>query len=158
MKKLVFLVAICLLPNLVIAVGEWPIFSNQEGTEQSLENLMVIGANSDKGHLIGSYEYTIASFTCNEIVDNANKDKSAIAEFRPGEVLAEEGTAYNLYVGGELVEGTETMIKRAAFVEVKEEVDLGSGEADDSNAKQEDKVNDGKAKKSADGKWKCNLL
>ncbi|MDP3533088.1 MAG: hypothetical protein Q8S31_07370 [Alphaproteobacteria bacterium] len=153
MKKLVFLVAICLLPNLVIAEGKWPIFSNQEGAEQSLENLMVIGANSDKGYLIGSYEYTITSFTCNALIDEANKDKSAIAEFRPGEILAEEGTTYNLYIGDVLVEDTETVIKRhAASEEEKVEIPLDTGNSngveDDTDA----------VKKPAGKKGFCNLL
>ncbi|MDP1723095.1 MAG: hypothetical protein Q8L85_00110 [Alphaproteobacteria bacterium] len=153
MKKLVFLVAICLLPNLVIAVGEWPTFSNQEGAEQSLENLMVIGANSDKGHLIGSYEYTIASFTCNALIDEANKDKSAIAEFRPGEIFVEESATYNLYVGDALVDGTETVIKRqAASEEEKEEIPLGTG---NSNAVEDDTE---AVKKPAGKKGFCNLL
>lgn len=149
MKKLVFLMAICLVPNLVIAVGEWPIFSNQEGAEQSLENLMVIGAHKDKGHLIGSYEYTIASFACNALIDEANKDKSAIAEFRPGEVLVEESATYHLYVGDALVDGTETIIERkVASEEEKVEIPLEEGV---SNVEADNK-------KPAGKKGYCNLL
>jgi hypothetical protein len=150
MKKLVFLMAICLVPNFVMAEGEWPVFSNQENAEQSLENLMVIGANNDKSHLIGGYEYTIASFTCNALVDEANKDKSTIAEFRPGEVLAEAGTTYNLYLGDALVEGTDTVIERKiASEEEKVEIPLDAGNSNDVEADD---------KKPASKKGYCNLL
>lgn len=150
MKKLVFLMAICFVPNFVMAENEWPVFSNQENAEQSFENLMAIGVNKDKGHLIGSYEYTIDSFICQGLVEEANKDKLQIAEFRPGEVLAEEGTAYNLYVGDALVEGTETIIKRQA-VSKEDQQDIPLEEKNEV----EDQSGD---KKPAGKKGYCNLL
>lgn len=164
MKKLVFLVAICLLPNLVMAEGEWPVFSNQDGAEQNLEKLMVIGSNNDKTYSIGKFEYQIAEFNCMKLVEAANKDKAKVAEFRPGEVLAEEGTTYNLYIDDALVNGTETMIKRQAL-SAEEDVDLNNKSADQSDvggssAMQEEEDEGGKAKKPSKGGLlsSCNLL
>ena len=163
MKKLVFLVAICLLPNLVIAEGKWPIFSNQEGAEQNLENLMVIGSNKDKTYPIGKFEYQIAEFNCMELVEAANKDKSKVAEFRPGEVLAEQGTTYNLYVGDELVDGTDTVIERkAASEEEKVEIPLDNVDSTHHIIKNDDEMplKTGKAKNPAKNglMGSCNLL
>ncbi|MDP1974850.1 MAG: hypothetical protein Q8K37_02650 [Alphaproteobacteria bacterium] len=164
MKKLVFLVAICLLPNLVMAENEWPTFSNKAEDPLSFESLMIIAANTENTHPIENFSYKITEFNCTDAVNAASKDKSVEAEFRP-DVVGFDGegiNTYHLYVGDELVDGTETRIERKVTFEEEKEIPLGNSDSAHQIIENGDEMplKTGKAKNPAKNglMGSCNLL
>jgi hypothetical protein len=123
MKKIILLIAICLLPNLATAAGsKWPIFSNKKGAEYSLYVLKGIINKFPETSQIENYTYKIDPHTCEIPLNPDDFNETQLVEYKiaePSESDATENTAnYALFIDDTKIDDSSLLVTRSEIIDI----------------------------------------